>query len=227
MTSPGARLMPRSLTLEPPPAKLRLLRQTTWKTAMTRRSVDLHSATDPAWVAGILGNFDAFLADHANCERKASALAMSLVVKHPDRVLIIPALIDVAREELEHFQQVYQLMQRRGLRLVRDEQDPYVNALLGHCRHGRDSQLLDRLLIASVVECRGAERFRIVAGALTDPELAAFYDELWKAETKHGHQFVDMALRCFPADEVYQRLQELMQQESAIVASLPWRASLH
>ena len=194
---------------------------------MTRRSVDLHVTTDPDWVQGILADFDVFLADHANCERKASALAMSLVVKHPDRVRIIPTLIDVAREELEHFQQVYTLMEQRGLRLVRDEQDPYVNALLERCRHGRETQLLDRLLIASVVECRGAERFRIVAGALPDPELAGFYEALWKAETKHGHQFVDMALKYFPEEEVYARLDALMADEADIVRTLPWRASLH
>ena len=194
---------------------------------MARKSIDLKSATPPEWVNGILEDFDTFLVDHANCERKASALAMSLVVKHPDRDRIIGSLIDVAREELEHFHQVYALMAERGLRLARDEQDPYVNALLAQCRHGRDVRLMDRLLISSVVECRGAERFRIVADALSEPKLRAFYDELWKAETKHGHQFVDMALKYFPDSEVYPRLEQLMQQEARIVRDLPWRASLH
>lgn len=194
---------------------------------MSRKSIDLERATNPAWVQVILADFDTFLADHANCERKASALAMSLVVKHPNRTRIIPALVDVAREELEHFAQVYDLMQRRGLLLAKDEPDPYVNALLALSRHAREPRLLDRLLIASVVECRGAERFQILAGALGDPGLKAFYHALWKAETKHGHQFVDMALKYFPENEVYTRLGALMMAEAAIIESLPWRASLH
>jgi tRNA-(ms[2]io[6]A)-hydroxylase len=194
---------------------------------MTRKSIDLRSATPPEWVNGILGDFDTFLADHANCERKASALAMSLVVKYPERHEILPTLVDVAREELDHFAEVYALMRRRGVALVKDEPDPYVNALIGHMRSGRRLRLLDRLLVSSVVECRGAERFRIVADALEEPELAAFYTDLWKAETKHGHQFVDMALRCFPATEVYPRLEELVTLEAGIVGRLPWRASLH
>jgi tRNA-(ms[2]io[6]A)-hydroxylase len=194
---------------------------------MARKSVDLLCATPTQWVQVILDDFDTFLADHANCERKASALAMSLVVKYPQRSAIIAPLIAIAREELEHFEQVYEVMCARGVAIARDEPDPYVNALGALMRHGRDERLLDRLLVSSIVECRGAERFRIVAEALVDEDLKRFYTTLWKAETKHGHQFVDMALRCATADAVYPRLQELMEAEAEIIGRLPWRASLH
>jgi tRNA 2-(methylsulfanyl)-N6-isopentenyladenosine37 hydroxylase len=194
---------------------------------MGRKSVDLLVATDPDWVSAVLDDFDTFLQDHANCERKAQALAISQIVKHPDRPLVIPALIGIAREELEHFEQVYRLLEARGLRLARDEPDPYVNALLACMRHGRDERFLDRLLVSSLIECRGAERFGIIARALEDADLAAFYDALWRAEVKHGHQFVDMSLRYFDRDTVYDRLHVLAEHEAGIVAGLPWRASLH
>lgn len=194
---------------------------------MTRRSVDLHSQTDPAWVQVILDNFDEFLQDHANCERKASALAMSLVAKYSDRTLIIPRLIDLAQEELLHFGQVYELMARRGLALVRDERDPYVNRLLDLQRHGRDERFIDRMLLSSLIECRGAERFGIIADALEDPELRDFYRDLYKAETKHGHVFVDLVLKYFDADLIYPRLHKLAAAEAEIVATLDWRPSLH
>lgn len=184
-------------------------------------------ATDPDWVQVILDDFDEFLQDHANCERKASALAMSLVVKHPDRLLIVPALIAVAQEELEHFRQVYELMRLRGLALVKDTQDPYVNQLGACLRHGREQRFVDRLLVSSLIECRGAERFGIISQALSDPELQAFYEDLWKAEAKHGHQFVDMALKYFEPDLVYARLGELAEAEAEIIQKLEWRASLH
>ncbi|MGI9331796.1 MAG: tRNA-(ms[2]io[6]A)-hydroxylase [Gammaproteobacteria bacterium] len=194
---------------------------------MAKKSIDLKSATPPEWVNVVLDNFDEFLCDHANCERKASALAMSLVVKHPDRDAIIPVLIELAREELEHFADVYALMRSRGLGLVRDIQDPYVNGLGVHLRSGREERFLDRMLVSSLVECRGAERFGLIAGALEDPGLKAFYDGLWKAETKHGHQFVDMVLNYFDRDEVYERLNQLAEHEAELIAGLPWRASLH
>ncbi|MCK5361666.1 MAG: tRNA-(ms[2]io[6]A)-hydroxylase [Gammaproteobacteria bacterium] len=194
---------------------------------MARRSIDLLLATHPDWVKVVLADFDAFLQDHANCERKASALAMSLVVKHPDRTRILLTLIALAQEELEHFRQVYELMVSRGLELVKDIQDPYVNQLMACMRHGREPRFLDRLLVSSLVECRGAERFGIIANALDDESLKAFYTALWKAETKHGHQFVDMALTYADPQTIQTRLQELAEQEAEIVQRLEWRASLH
>jgi tRNA-(ms[2]io[6]A)-hydroxylase len=146
---------------------------------MARKSTDLLVATHPDWVHTVLADFDAFLQDHANCERKASALAMSMVIKHPDRTRIVPALIALAQEELEHFRQVYELMVARGLPLVKDTQDPYVNQLAACMRHGREPRFLDRLLISSLIECRGAERFRLIAEALEDPDLQA----TWRCST--------------------------------------------
>ncbi len=194
---------------------------------MARKSIDLLVATHPDWVNVVLSDFDAFLQDHANCERKASALAMSLVVKHPDRTRIVPALIALAQEELEHFRQVYELMVSRGLPPIKDTQDPYVNQLAACMRHGREARFLDRLLVSSLVECRGAERFRIIADALEDQSLKAFYTSLWKAEAKHGHQFVDMALEYGDGESTLARLLELAEREAEIVQTLAWRASLH
>lgn len=194
---------------------------------MGKKSIDLLVATDPQWVYVILENFDAFLQDHANCERKASALAMSLVVKYPDRERIVPHLINLAQEELEHFRQVYALMQTRGLPLVKDSQDPYVNGLIALMRHGREDRFLDRMLISSLVECRGAERFRLISQALHEPGLKKFYRDLWAGEAKHGHQFVDWVLEYVEPQTVYARLTELAQHEAEIIRTLPWRPSLH
>ncbi|MBT8145148.1 MAG: tRNA-(ms[2]io[6]A)-hydroxylase [Gammaproteobacteria bacterium] len=194
---------------------------------MTRRSIDLSVATDPKWVEVPLGDFDEFIMDHANCERKASAFAMSMVMKYSDRPAIIPGLIELALEELEHFRQVYAVMQQRGLNLASDTPDPYVKQLTALVRHGRDERLIDHMLVASIIECRGAERFGLIADALTDPELKRFYTDLHKAETKHGHLFVHWLLQLFPEERVYPRCQELVTAEGDIIEALPWRAALH
>lgn len=194
---------------------------------MARKSIDLYAPTAAEWVNTITANFDEFLADHANCERKASALALSLVVKYPDRAEIIPRLIELAQEELEHFRQVYALMIQRGLQMLPDRPDPYVNRLLDLRRHGREERFLDQMLLASIIECRGAERFRLISEALDDPALRSFYRDLWAAEAKHGHVFVDMALVYFDAGAVYPRLHELARSEAEIIATLEWRPSLH
>ncbi len=194
---------------------------------MPQMRAKLASTTDPEWVKVILENFDAFLIDHASCERKAMAYAMSVVVKYPDRTEIIPELLQVAQDELDHFRDVLQLMDERNLQMSPDEPDPYVNQLIKLCRHGRDERLLDRLLVASVVETRGAERFRMIAEALDDPQLKEFYRDLWATEARHGDVFKKMALNYFDEAEIESRNEEIIQAEAKIIAGLEWRPSLH
>ena len=155
-------------------------------------SPELKYNTSPEWVATVMGDFNSFLQDHADCERKASAMAMSFVAKYPDRVEIIPELIETGVEELEHFQQVYAHMAKRGIQLAKEmKQDPYISALLQLCHSDPLRRFLDRLLLASIIECRGAERFRLVSNAIAkDQELKEFYHDLWTSEAKHGNIFV-------------------------------------
>lgn len=189
--------------------------------------IELLIPTDGGWVQEVLRHFNEFLQDHANCERKASALAMSMVVKYPDRSQLIPELIAIAQEELGHFQRVYKLMEARGVPLAKDTPDPYVNNLLQSMRNGREDRFLDRLLIAALVECRGAERFGLLAHALTDPALQRFYHTLWVSELKHSHRFIDMALYYFQPETIHTRLSLLVQQEAEIIMGLPRRPALH
>jgi tRNA-(ms[2]io[6]A)-hydroxylase len=191
--------------------------------------MELASSTRPEWVGAVLADFSAFLQDHADCERKASAMAMSFVAKYPDRIEIIPELIETGVEELQHFQQVYAHMQKRGIRLGREmTQDPYVRALMDLCHSDPQRRFLDRLLLASIIECRGAERFRLVWAALTDdPELREFYHGLWVSEAKHGNIFVKMALLYFPEAQVQARLHQLNEAEGKIIGTLPSRPALH
>ena len=191
-------------------------------------NLDITIPSKQEWVDTVMADFDAFLMDHADCERKASSMAMSFVAKFPDRVEIIPELIETAIEELEHFQQVYQLMESRGVQLTHSiGEDPYVKALIKKCHSGRQERFMDRLLVASVVETRGAERFRLVAEALEEPELKKFYKTLWVSEAKHGHIFVKMALNYFDEKTVYDRLEWWMEEEGKIIDALELRPALH
>lgn len=73
-----------------------------------------------------MGDFDTFLVDHAACERKASATGMAFVVRYPDRLDLVDAMIGFAREELEHYHRVIQEIIRRGLTLGPDTKDVYI-----------------------------------------------------------------------------------------------------
>jgi len=191
-------------------------------------NLDIAVPSKQEWVDAVMADFDSFLQDHADCERKASAMAMSFVAKYPDRTEIIPELIEIGIEELEHFQQVYELMENKGIQLAHSiGEDPYVKALIKRCHSGREERFLDRLLIASVVETRGAERFRLVSEAQDDPEMHRFYKILWASEAKHGHVFVKMALNYFNEQQVYDRLEWWVEQEGEVIENLKIRAALH
>lgn len=195
---------------------------------LVKLNLDITVPSKPEWVQAVMDDFPAFLQDHADCERKASAMAMSFVAKYPDRKEIIPELIEIGIEELEHFQQVYELMEKREIPLPPSMgKDPYVSELIKRCHSGRNERFLDRLLIASVVETRGAERFRLVSEAQDDKEMHRFYKILWASEAKHGHVFVKMALNYFPEKQVYDRLAWWVEQEGEVIDGLEIRAALH
>jgi tRNA-(ms[2]io[6]A)-hydroxylase len=191
--------------------------------------LELRFATPATWLDAVFSDFDAFLLDHAACERKASATGMSFVVRYPDKTSLIEPLIEFAREELEHFHIVYRLVAERKLTLVADYKDPYVNTLRNRCRTAGEALLLDRLLVAGVVEARGCERLFLVAEALShrDPRLATIYLELARAESRHHGLFFRLARGLFPADEVAERAAELLDFEAELVRSLPHRAAVH
>ncbi|MCZ6693401.1 MAG: tRNA-(ms[2]io[6]A)-hydroxylase [Bacteroidetes bacterium] len=191
-------------------------------------SIELASSSKQEWLEAVMADFPAFLQDHANCERKASAMAMSFVAKYPDRIEIIPELINTAVEELEHFKDVYAIMEGRNIKLPQEiGHDIYVKELVDRCRSGREERFLDRLLLASIIECRGAERFKMIYETLEDGELKDFYHRLWTSEAKHGNIFVKMALNYFDTNIVYKRLGELNKMEAEVLESLPLKPALH
>ncbi len=180
------------------------------------------------WTEAVLADFDAFLQDHAANERKASAAAMRLAVHHFDVPHLVDAMVEVAGEELEHFRQVYEVLRSRGTDLGQDAPDPYMTRMHGLMRKERKSQfLLDRLLVFSLIEARGCERFGLLAEVLEPGAMKDFYAELTRAEARHRGLFVRLARELFASDEVNDRLQELVAGEAEIAATLPFRAALH
>ena len=189
--------------------------------------LSLREHTPPQWLDVVLADFDAFLVDHAACERKAAATGMAFVVRYPDRVEILDELIAFAREELEHFHQVFGLLRARGVQLGPDEPDPYVTRMLKLVRTGRDERLLDRLLVSGVVEARGCERFGMVARGGPDEGIREFYRELERGEARHHALFLRLARVYFSSETIEARLDALLDAEAQIVRSLPLRAALH
>jgi tRNA-(ms[2]io[6]A)-hydroxylase len=185
----------------------------------------LRSRTDPRWVEIAVRDLDLTLSDHAHCEKKAAASALKLIADHPDRAELVRALAKLAQEETQHFLAVLVELGRRGAPLRPDEGDPYAQALFRLVRSGAP-RLLDRLIVAALIEARSCERLALLGGALEDPRLRELYARLAQSEAGHERLFVDLA-RAHAGVEATARLGELAAAEVAIVASLPLLPRIH
>ena len=183
--------------------------------------------TNPNWIQAVLSDFDSFLQDHAAAEKKASGMALSMLSHYPDRILLVTKMTDLAIEELIHYREVLRWIHSRGLVTASDTKDPYVLGLRQVIRKETDTYLLDRLLTASVIEARGAERFALIADAIERPPLKNFYKSLAKSEARHYRLFLELAEEYFDSSVIELRWKEILDIEAEVVSELPIRAALH
>ena len=183
--------------------------------------------TNPNWIQAVLSDFDSFLQDHAAAEKKASGMALSMLSHYPDRILLVTKMTDLAIEELIHYREVLRWIHSRGLVTASDTKDPYVLGLRQVIRKETNTYLLDRLLTASVIEARGAERFALIADAIERPPLKNFYKSLAKSEARHYRLFLELAEEYFDSSVVELRWKEILNIEAEVVSKLPIRAALH
>jgi tRNA-(ms[2]io[6]A)-hydroxylase len=190
--------------------------------------LDLRVPTKSAWLDAVFGDLPAFLADHALCEKKAFSSGMALISRYPDAPDLVTPLLEFCREELEHFQRMYLVLRSRDIALPREVTDVYARELRARVRGG-DVELLDRLLIAGVIEARSCERLFLLSEAMParDPELAELYLDLARAESRHHGLFLRLARRFYSDEQAAARANELLDFEAELVARLPHRAAVH
>jgi tRNA-(ms[2]io[6]A)-hydroxylase len=188
--------------------------------------VELLATTPSAWVRLAVDRFDEVLVDHAHCEKKAAAQALSMVAAFPDVPGLARAMARLAREEAGHLAHVLQLLEKRRLRLGRDPGDPYAQALQKHVRQPTAERLLDRLLVSALIELRSRERLELLSKHLPEAELRNFYARLAAAEAGHGALFWRLAQKASP-EAAAGRASELAAAEARIVRDLPVRPAIH
>ncbi|HEX8909943.1 MAG TPA: tRNA isopentenyl-2-thiomethyl-A-37 hydroxylase MiaE [Anaeromyxobacteraceae bacterium] len=186
----------------------------------------LRSATGPRWAEVALSDLDRTLGDHAHCEKKAAASALKLVADHPDRPELVRPLARLAQEEQQHLMAVLVELSRRGAPLPADEGDPYAQSLLRLVRPGA-GRLVDRLLVAALIEARSCERLALLGQALPAGRLRDLYLRLAQSEAGHERLFVGLAEGEVGATEGRTRLGALAEAEARIAAALPLLPRIH
>ena len=190
--------------------------------------MELIYKTPIEWAKQAVEDMDAFLQDHADAERKVANMCLSLIAKYPNRVEIIDELIQISVEELLHFKQVYELIRYRGQELNGVfQKDPYIKGLMSIVRSDTEQLFMDRLIIASVAELRGSERFILIGEVCEDQKLAKFYTNLHLQELEHIDSFIKMAKIYFDHEQVDIRTKEILKKEAEVSSALPWRSAIH
>lgn len=185
--------------------------------------------TDPRWVNIVEKNIEEILTDHAYCEQKAASNAISIVVKHPEKSDLVKAVLEVAQEELRHFQMVHDKLLERGFVLGRERKDEYVNLLYDFMQKGgsRTRQLIDRLLFAAMIEARSCERFKVLSEHIQDEDLKVFYHDLMISEANHYTLFLGFARQYAEGEDVEARWQEWLDYEGEIISGFGKKETIH
>jgi len=193
-----------------------------------RSAFELAWATPAGWAAAALADPLALLSDHAHCELGAAAAAQGLLARRPEADELVERLTAHALDELRHFKQVHRLLRELGGSLAPVRVNPYAEALTSRCERGARN-LLDRLLVAAVIERRSLERFELLAAAAAarQPALAALYRELAPSEAGHAALFVELARDLFPGEDVPGRLARWVAFEGGTIGRLDFGPRIH
>lgn len=183
--------------------------------------------TSQAWIEQAIANIDTILLDHSHCERKAAGVALNLMFRYPSSTKLIKKLTAIAREELEHFDQVNQWLERRNIPLAPLNSPPYGAALNSKVRRNEPERMLDLLLVYCLIEARSHERLGLLADYCPEPELAKFYRSLMASEARHYGIYWVLATTYFEQEKVEKRLEELAIFESEILSNLHPEPRIH
>ncbi len=185
--------------------------------------------TDPRWAAIAEDNIEEILTDHAWCEQKAATNAITIITHNPEYEDLVTQLLELAKEELEHFQMVHDIIKKRGYTLGRERKDSYVNELYKFMNTGgsRLQSMVDRLLFSAMIEARSCERFKLLSERIKDKELSKFYHELMISEAGHYTLFITFARKYGKDIDVDKRWQALVEFEGELIKSYGTSGSIH
>src|SRR5919106_1484310 len=172
----------------------------------------LQCETPARWLAQVDADLNSILIDHAHCEKKAAGTALNLIFAYVEDIELCRAMTEIVGEELEHFHMVLDLLDRRGIRFRRLTPSTYGRELNDLVRKQEPQRAVDRLL-----EARSCERFHVLANHVRDDELSEFYRSLFESEARHHTTYTRLAKHFAPEAAIMARLDELANEEAAII----------
>ena len=187
--------------------------------------------TDPRWVNIVEKNIEDILTDHAWCEQKAASNAITIITINSEYPDLVADMLALAKEEIEHFQMVNDIINKRGLVLGRERKDEYVGELAKYMKQSntgsRVSGFVERMLFSAMIEARSCERFKVLSENIQDEELSVFYRELMESEAGHYTTFITYARKYGTGIDVEKRWREWLEFEESVITNYGKTQSIH
>lgn len=185
--------------------------------------------TDPRWVTIVESNIQEILTDHAWCEQKAATNVITMITHNSEHEELVTELLKIAKEEIDHFQMVHDIIKERGLTLGRERKDHYVNELFKFLKKdgSRNDAFVDRLLFSAMIEARSCERFKVLSQNIQDKKLANFYRELMISEAGHYTTFLGFARKYSEKVDVDKRWAEWLAFEGELISNYGTKETIH
>lgn len=180
----------------------------------------LHCDTPKAWLDYAQVHIDVLLIDHAKCEKKAASTALSLMFKYPERQELQVKMSQLAREEILHFEQVYEHIQQRQIEYSILSPSRYAASLRKLARDNEPDKLVDFCILGAIIEARSCERFASLAPLLDEkePELARYYRYLLKSESRHYEDYLALAQK-YSDECIKDRVELFLKREADLIQS--------
>lgn len=189
----------------------------------------LQFETKTSWAEIAKDNLQQILTDHAFLEQKAASNAVSIIINYSEETKLVQAMSEIAIEEMEHFKMVHDFMVKRGMVLGREQKNDYAIQLQKFFKKtgDRTEALIQRLLVAALIEARSCERFNVFSKNMDDQELSKFYKDLMISEANHYTVFLGFAREYQDRTIVDKKWNALLEFEAELMRNRGTVAKVH
>jgi tRNA-(ms[2]io[6]A)-hydroxylase len=189
----------------------------------------LQFETETSWAEIAKDDLQQILTDHAFLEQKAASNAVSLIINYSEETALVKEMSTIAIEEMQHFKMVHLLMVKRGMVLGREQKNDYAIRLQKFFNKTKDrtEALIQRLLVAALIEARSCERFKVFSENMEDEELSKFYNNLMISEANHYTIFLKFAREYQDKEIVNKKWNALVAFEAEMMKERGKLAKIH
>lgn len=130
---------------------------------------------------------------------------------------LVDKMVLLIKEELHHFYQVMELMEKKNVPYQLLEAGRYAKGMMKHVKTFEPDALVDKLIIGAFIEARSCERFAKLAPHL-DAELEKFYISLLRSEARHYQDYLTLAGQIAGKD-ITERIHYFGRLEAELITS--------